>query len=88
MIPGRGPRRSADTDTIGAVSVGFAIQYDDAGSGITYIGKAKPGSSTSAPVWQIMKLDESSAPDFALTWADGNGLFDNVWANRASLSYS
>ncbi len=84
----------ASTDYAAAVRIvgtggsSLTIQYDDAGSSITYIGKAVPGTATSAASWQIQKLDESSTPDFSLKWADGDGNFDNVWDNRASLSYS
>jgi hypothetical protein len=73
---------------IGTGSTALTIQYDDAGSSVTYIGKAAPGSATSSALWQIMKLDEASSPDFSLKWADGNGNFDNIWDNRSSLTYS
>lgn len=63
------------------------ILYDDAGSSVTYIGKATVGTLTSQALWQIAKLDESSSPDFSLKYA-GTGIFDQVWDNRASLSYS
>lgn len=66
----------------------YIVRYDDAGSSVTYIGKASPGTATSAASWQISKLDESSSPDFTLLYADGNANFDNIWDNRASLSYS
>lgn len=90
QITGRPPQRSPVAQTVDGYvsSPPLAIQYDDAGSGITYIGKASAGTATSAASWQIMKLDESSSPDFSITWADGNGSFDNVWNDRASLSYS
>ncbi len=69
-------------------SVPFAQRYDDAGSGIRYYGEAVPGSLTSAAVWKISRMDISADPDFTITWADGNGNFDNIWDNRAALSYS
>lgn len=52
----------------------------------TYIGKAAIGSATSGAVWQIAKLDTSSG--MVKTWADGDSLFNNIWDDRASLSYS
>lgn len=53
---------------------------------VTYYGKAKPGTLTSAAAWQIRKIDESSGTE--ITWADGEDSFDNIWDNYASLSYS
>lgn len=54
---------------------------------VIYIGKAAPGSTGSQNVWQIKKLDTSTLA-LDKTWADGNANYDNVWNNRASLSYS
>lgn len=68
----------------------FATQLDDVSTtGVTYVGKATIGSSASSAVWQIKKIDETGTPiTMVITWADGNATFDNVWDNRASLSYS
>lgn len=68
----------------------LAIKIDDAStSGVTYIGKASIGSSTSTAVWQIMKIDESSTPITCnIQFADGNANFDNIFDNRTSLTYS
>jgi hypothetical protein len=66
----------------------YNVRKDDAGSGITYYGWAATGTATSSATWRIMKMDKSADPDFSITWADGNDSFDNVWDNRASLSYS
>ena len=65
----------------------LASQLDDVGSGITYLGEAEPGAVTSNSVWRIKKIVETG-PDVAITWADGDDLFDNIWDNRLSLSYS
>jgi hypothetical protein len=51
----------------------------------TYIGKASIGSNTSEEAWQIAKLDTSSG--LVKTWADGDALFNNIWDDRASLTY-
>jgi hypothetical protein len=65
----------------------LAVRIDDATTAnITYIGKATIGSATSSAVWQIQRLDESSG--LVKTWADSNASFDNVWDDRASLSYA
>ena len=67
---------------------GMALLYDDVGSGIAYQGWAEPGTATSAASWRIRKIDSSADPDITITWADGDRSFDNVWDNRAALSYS
>jgi hypothetical protein len=70
------PRTSGDT----------TLRYDDTSSTTyTYIGKATPGSLTSAPVWQVKRLTNA---DTTIIFADGNSNFDNIWDNRVSLSYS
>ncbi len=53
---------------------------------LTYIGNAVIGSATSAAVWQIKRLDATAG--LIKLWADGNDNYDNIWDNRASLSYS
>ena len=63
------------------------ISYD-ASDNIEYIGIAKPGSATSAAVWQIKKLTYSTDQITDLQWATGSDNFKHVWDNRASLSYS
>jgi hypothetical protein len=60
---------------------------DQASSSVLYVGKADVGSLTSAPAWQIKKLT-SSGGITTTQYADGNSNYDNVWDNRASLSYS
>ena len=50
----------------------------------TYIGNAAIGSAESASVWQIKVLD---TPGLTKLWADGNDNFDNVWDDRATVTY-
>lgn len=73
--------------SIQAVQGSPYIVYIDEQVGVTYVGKAAPQSSTSNPVWQIQRLLTTGSV-IAVTFADGNRKFDNVWDNRASLSYS
>jgi len=53
---------------------------------LTYIGSAEPGSATSASVWRICRLDESSSIT-ELKYAGGSVDFDKIWDNRTSYSY-
>ncbi len=38
-------------------------------------------------VWQIFKMVEAAGVT-TITWADGDTAFNNIWDNRASLTYS
>ena len=62
--------------------------YDSVSSTLAYVGKRAPGAASSAAVWQIKRLTFSSAGDVTLEVADGNLNYDNVWDDRASLTYS
>ncbi len=68
----------------------FSTRYDQDADPPTlaYLGKAYPGAAESAAVWQVQKLVFGIDGDVTITWADGNAAFDNVWDDRASLSYS
>jgi hypothetical protein len=63
----------------------LALLIDDSGTEFTYIGYAAAGSLSSAAVWKIKRIDESDG--LVIKWADGNTSFDNIWDNRASLTY-
>lgn len=69
--------------------VEYATLYDQNVAGTeAYVGAALPGTLTSAASWRIKKLVFGSDGDVTTTFADGNSSFDNVWNNRASLTYS
>lgn len=61
------------------------VIIDDSGSTYTYFGFAAPGSATSAARWKIKRLTQATN---VFQLADGNDQYDNIWDNRASLSYS
>lgn len=64
-----------------------AVQFDPASSTDNYLGIAPIGSATSAAVWQIRKITVLNGA-VSIQWADGNHLFDNVWDDRTSITYS
>lgn len=66
----------------------LTVMYDVASTTVGYLGKAVVGSVTSGAVWQIRKFTFGSDGDVTTEWADGDSDFDNIWDNRASLSYS
>lgn len=68
----------------------LATQLDyDGGTNPIYIGLATPGTLTSESTWLIKKLtfDGSNNPT-AIKYANGSPNFDQIWDNRASLSFS
>jgi hypothetical protein len=72
------------TEISDTISSAYIVRQQDTGTYL-YIGKAVPGSSSASAVWQIQRLENSTGNIF---FADGNANFDNIWDNRASLSYS
>lgn len=68
-------------------SVPLTFAVDEVSASVTYLGEAKPGIGAGEAFWRITKLTTTGAVTIS-TYADGNDLFDNVWDNRASLSYS
>lgn len=81
----------------GDVSTGRRLKYtqdvplktiiDEASATVTYIGVAHPSATTAQALWRIKKIDSTTNPT-TIFFADANDNFDNVWDNRASLSYS
>ena len=63
-----------------------ALRIDDQTSTM-YIGTAPTNSATASAIWSIKRLTFTGGLT-TIEWADGNDLNDNVWDNRASLSYS
>lgn len=60
---------------------------DVASASVTYKGWAPLGTATSAAKWKIIKYNKVgnvTTPQYA----DGDMNYDNVWDDRASISYS
>lgn len=72
----------------------FIMRMDNTGGAsgteVLYLGEAEPGTATSAAKWRIKKFtyDAGTNNVSQIDWADGNDNFDNIWTNRANLSYS
>lgn len=65
----------------------YNINLDQADANTLYIGEAPIGTTTSEARWAIRRMSTSGTIS-TIKWADGNEDYDNVWDNRASLSYS
>jgi hypothetical protein len=63
------------------------VLIDAASATVTYLGEAKPGTATTATFWRIRKITVSGAIT-TIAFAEGNDLFDNVWDDRAGLTYT
>lgn len=59
---------------------------DTTTANMTYIWEATIWTATSSALWKIKRLNETTW--LVVWWADSNANFDNIWDNRASLSYS
>ena len=53
-----------------------------------YRGRANPGVAPSAAAWRCEEITIAADGDVTILFADGNDSYDNIWDNRASLSYS
>jgi hypothetical protein len=73
-------------------SVPVTVLNEVASSTITYTGFAKaifdPNTNTSYAITAIMRVTYDVSGNLTLRqWADGDAEEDNIWANRASLTY-
>ena len=75
------------TSLITEMSTQYKLEYDYVDTATSYRGEAAPGSATSAAVWRI-SLITVAGDDLTITWAGGTANFNQIWDNRASLSYS
>lgn len=83
------PISGSITGTVNSNStlVEYKTIVDEASSTITYVGKSAAGSGSGSALWQIKRLSVSGNVT-TIDHADGNTNYDNIWDNRASLSYS
>lgn len=63
------------------------LLIDDSGAGIIYKGYAVVGTSQSAPLWAIERIEKVGEVNVH-SWANGDKNFDNSWNDRETLSYS
>jgi hypothetical protein len=72
----------------GTLSVSSAaatnLLVDDTGT-YTYLGKAAPGTATSASSWQVSRVTNATGDT---SFGNNSVDFDQIWDNRASLTYA
>lgn len=66
--------------------VAYSELTDVASGTITYKGTAKAGTLTSESQWRVLR-ETISGNVTSTEYASGNGNFDNVWDDRAGLTY-
>lgn len=83
-------KKALDVHVLGGQLAGSSkiIIIDNASASITYYGYANPGTANSDATWRILRKEVVSASVTEFKYADGNDNYDNVWNNRASLTYS
>lgn len=64
----------------------ITLIIDEQGT-ITYLGKAKLGTATSDAAWQIRRINFSGTTN-TFQYANGSRRYDQIWDNRASLTYT
>lgn len=80
------PERSTPKQGPSIVSVEEPLRVDVSGA-TTYYGYATIGTTDGESKWKIKK-EEVSGTETIRTFADGNGYYDNVWNDRATLDYN
>jgi len=69
------------------ISDQVALQVDPiTTAGVIYLGTAPIGSVTSAAAWQIQAINVAGGT-VGITWANGSNAFNQIYDNRASLTY-
>ncbi|MEO5341465.1 MAG: hypothetical protein H7837_13280 [Magnetococcus sp. MYC-9] len=63
------------------------VVLEDGNGQTIYQGFAYPGSGESEAVWMIQRTRVAADGSTATLFADGQALFNQVWAARADLSY-
>jgi hypothetical protein len=75
----------------GPPSVAYTLLREVVSATVTYVGQAKsifdPNTNTSYAITAVQKITSSGGEVTLVQWADGDTEEDNVWANRASLTY-
>ena len=77
-------------DALEPLRVEVLTDHPVAGTNTTYLGWAAAGADVSKPVWKISEITEVTGATATTTrlYADGDEKMDNVWNDRATLSYS
>lgn len=86
--------KKVHTETVSLPGIGevhreapsMATKVDTISPDYVYVGKARIGAAATQPLWQIKKV--LLGTEISVLYADGNNNFDNIWDDRASLTYT
>jgi len=65
----------------------YSKRVDFVSDSLIYRAEAMPGTSDSSPGWRIREITIAEDGDIVEKWANGSANFNQVWTDRASLSY-
>jgi hypothetical protein len=85
-LPWDGKIKNTSSEPVFTSSAPYDKEYAEDGVYV-YIGKAAPGSSTSSPVWQIQRSDNTLDPNFNWKFANGSAAFDKTWTSKTTYIY-
>ena len=63
------------------------VEYDVSDNPV-YLGEGVPGAATSDAAWRIRKVTWLGGLAVSIKWAGGTTLFDKVWDDRTTYTYS
>lgn len=81
------PAPSAGVVSASGARADLQVVLDEVSDTLLYVGQAVAGVETPAAAWRIRRVSTVGVVT-TVAYADGDANFDNVWDNRASLSYS
>ena len=65
------------------------VRWDYASATVRYRGHGRIGAATSAPAWRIARLTfDSQGRHITTEFAGGSAEYDQIWDDRATLSFS
>jgi hypothetical protein len=83
-----GPAGAPGAPGIAEEEMTYAKRVDFVGETVIYRGEAIVGAIDADATWRIRRITLAEDGDATEEWAAGSALFNQVWANRASLAYS
>jgi hypothetical protein len=72
---------------VSGVTLKLKLILEEISSSLSYLGEAVPGTLDSDALWRISKIETISGVT-TVSFADGDASFDNIWDDRATLTYS
>lgn len=78
--------KNTPSEPISVTAGDYALRVDNTGLGYIFLGTAVPGSLNTEAKWLIQKITFTSTQVQA-QFADGSNDYNQIWNDRASLTY-